>query len=147
MRCYSTIFKKSSSEIISVLSWLWAVVYFLVVCSKTKSSSFFYIYNWIIWDWLKDYRFTIYIPSFNPTDEELRQLITNMHLFFLKLLTNKELYDAVKEEIYNYLKNLGEWIKDMGIIEDMLEEALFDGVVRESLYYSWTSIQNFHKRT
>lgn len=52
-----------------------------------------------------------------------------MHLFFLKLLTNKELFDAVKEEIYNYLKNLGEWIKNMGIIDEMLEQALFDGVV------------------
>lgn len=49
-----------------------------------------------------------YIRTYNPTDEELRQLITNMLLFFLKLLTNKELYDAVKEEIYNYLKNLEE---------------------------------------
>jgi hypothetical protein len=34
----------------------------------------------------------------NPTDEELRQLIT------IKLLTNKELYDAVEEEIYNYIQ-------------------------------------------
>ena len=49
-----------------------------------------------------------YIRTHNPTDEELRQVITDMHLFFLKLLTNKELFDAVKEEIYNYLKNLGE---------------------------------------
>ena len=47
-----------------------------------------------------------YIRTHNPTDEELKELITNMHLFFLKLLTNKELFDAVKEEIYNYLKNL-----------------------------------------
>ena len=49
-----------------------------------------------------------YIRTHNPTDEELRQVITDMHLFFLKLLTNKELFEAVKEEIYNYLKNIGE---------------------------------------
>jgi hypothetical protein len=69
-----------------------------------------------------------YIRTHNPTDEELRQLITDIHLFFLKLLTNKELFEAVKEEIYNYLKNIGERIKSMANLEEMLEEALFDGV-------------------
>lgn len=63
---------------------------------------------------MEEYRKTIaqnkvlveYIRTHSPTDEELRQLITDMHLFFLKLLTDKDLFDALKEEIYNYLKNL-----------------------------------------
>ncbi len=47
-----------------------------------------------------------YIREHNLDDKQIKQLIEDSNKFLLKILTDKDLYDAVMVEMYHYLKNL-----------------------------------------
>ncbi len=53
-----------------------------------------------------------YIREHNLKDKEIKQLIEDSNKFLLKILTDKDLYDAVMVEMYHYLKNLDEGLKN-----------------------------------
>jgi len=47
-----------------------------------------------------------YIREHNLSDKQIKKLIDDSNKFLLRILTDKDLYDAVMVEMYHYLKNL-----------------------------------------
>ncbi len=47
-----------------------------------------------------------YIREHNLSDKQIKQLIDDSNKFLLRILTDKNLYDAVMHEMYLYLRNL-----------------------------------------
>jgi len=47
-----------------------------------------------------------YIREHNLSDKQIKKLIDDSNKFLLRILTDKDLYDAIMVEMYHYLKNL-----------------------------------------
>ncbi len=47
-----------------------------------------------------------YIRTHNLSIEEIKKLIEGTENFFIRVLTDNELYDKVMKEVYNHLRNL-----------------------------------------